>query len=236
MSHHIVQPAEAQISPRTEAAVQVSEAGNARLQSECSHFERCDAIAAAAAAEEHLKEIMTSSNTDNSVKKRDADDKPGWMTHGSHMAGAAGESRPLTAWAQSHGRLPEREKSGEVCFCRCVMIPGTARHGTLLSVGRRRSAGTAVCSSPRSVSDGKPQKGGWEDADRLRGDGWFSSRSHRDTTPAACVPPHQRERGGREGGGGERERGEAGREELAGSEQGSPATPAQGLRGTPSSV
>ena len=93
--------------------------GCARLRSECSHFERCDAAAAAAAAaEEHLKEIMTSSNTDNNVKKRDADDKPGWMTHGSHMAGAAGESRPLTAWAQSHGRPPERKREarGRVFF------------------------------------------------------------------------------------------------------------------------
>ena len=34
--------------------------------------------------------------------------------------------------------------------------------------------------------------------------GWLiSSRSHQDSTPAACVPPHQRERE-REGGGGER--------------------------------
>lgn len=107
----------------------------------------------------HLKEIMTSSNTERQHERQDRDDKSDWMTHRSHMAApsrGAGETRLKPARAPPHGRL-KREKSKQKCpIFWCVMIPGTL----LLCRSAAQSGDSRLLSPP--CADGKLQRGGWD--------------------------------------------------------------------------
>lgn len=149
----------------------------------------------------HLKEIMTSSNTDNMKRRME-------MTNRSSLKrprARCSQTRPETASEQSHGSPTERKSTQVPIFL--------VRHDTWHAA---RERGDSQPSALSAACRWEAPEGRETHTDRLRRDGWFSSRRRRPRRRSSRMRPHKHGERGREQEGAERGRGRGGEGEIFG--------------------
>lgn len=125
--------------------------------------------------------IMTSSSSHRTVTRQRP--VPNWVTHDDHLGLRNRIERALT---HSHGGPLEGEvHPGTSSVFWCVMKAGT------LARAQGRTAATVGYSRRRIPPTGNREWGGEEHKDRLRWDGWSTSRGHQGSPPVKCVPGGQ---------------------------------------------